>query len=147
MKPYFAHSENKYGQKELLEVHLQKTAAQAKQYASAFREAGTVPEQAGKVFADWFADSAFTTPYTETTGNAYAKFVDAAVHITKAQFRAETTAESDSTDIRFVSTVDALDYAEVGFYITYGDKTVTAKTKKLFFSGKCEISLDYAAVS
>ena len=99
-----------------------------------YKAAGTVPEQTGKVFAGWFADSAFTTPYTETTGNAYAKFVDAAVHITKAQLRAETTAESDSTDIRFVSTVDALDYAEVGFYITYGDKTVTAKTKDVYKS-------------
>ena len=51
MKPYFAHSENKYGQKELLEVHLQKTAAQAKQYASAFRE------EAAGAWLGWFHDA------------------------------------------------------------------------------------------
>ena len=70
----------------------------------------------------------------ETTGCAYAKFVDENVHITKTQLRNGTPAAdgSSTADIRFVSTVDDLNYSEVGFYITYGDKTVTAKAKDVY---------------
>ena len=41
--------------------------------------------------AGWFTDETYTTPYTKTTGNAYAKFVDASMMTVKKQFNANAT--------------------------------------------------------
>ena len=81
----------------------------------------TYPEKEGKIFAGWYADSSFTTPYTETTGYAYAKFIDEKVLDAKFQ------KNQDGTAIRFVSTIDdCLDYEEAGFDFTgtYGSKVI-----------------------
>lgn len=51
MEQYYAHLENKYGQKEPLEVHLQKTSELSGRYAAAFGEAS-----AGK-WLGWFHDA------------------------------------------------------------------------------------------
>lgn len=84
----------------------------------------TVPTESGKVFAGWYSDKECTTSYTGTTGYAYAKFVDANVLTAWAQIK-----EGEETnEIRFLSSVDGLDYEKVGFSIsgTYGDKNLKA---------------------
>ena len=48
---------------------------------------------------------------------AYAKFVDANLMNVKAQITAGTTADSSSTSIRFVTSVNDLMYQKVGFKI------------------------------
>jgi len=89
-----------------------------------------VPTETGKVFAGWYADDAFTTVYTETTGKAYPKFVDEKV----MEVMAQKFASSDTTKatLRFVSTLDALDYQKAGFEITFGSKTVLQTIKNVY---------------
>ena len=75
------------------------------------------------------------------SGMAYAKFVDENVLSVKAQITANTKTNSDKADIRFVTTVDSLNYAEVGFVITpegltAGTKPSTKVYEKLFYVGK-----------
>ena len=58
----------------------------------------------------------------------------------KAQIKAGTNASSASSDIRFVTTVDGLDYKSVGFDVTLGGrykKTVTSNNvyHTLFYVG------------
>lgn len=93
-----------------------------------YKAHGTYPEKEGKIFAGWYADDAFTTPYIETTGYAYAKFIDVKAADCKFQTKLDNTA------VRFVSTIDdCLDYQEVGFKFTgmYGTREITAKTKSV----------------
>lgn len=81
----------------------------------------------GKIFAGWYKDKDNETgvePYMEKTGSAYAKFVNADVLTAWAQLK-----EGDDTnEIRFLSSVDGLDYEKVGFSIsgTYGDRNLKA---------------------
>lgn len=86
----------------------------------------TAPTKAGKIFAGWYEDDAFTTPYMGTTGYAYAKFIDEKVLDVKFQKK------TDNTAVRFVSTIDeSLDYQSAGFDFSghYGDKVInTSKT-------------------
>lgn len=86
----------------------------------------TAPTKAGKVFAGWYEDANFTTPYMGTTGYAYAKFIDEKVLDVKFQKK------TDNTAVRFVSTIDeSLDYQSAGFDFSghYGDKVInTSKT-------------------
>ncbi len=86
----------------------------------------TYPTEEGKIFAGWFTDDTCTTPYTGTTGNAYAKFIDAKVLTVKFQNK------NDGTAVRFLSTIDDSDYNKVGFIFTgtYGNATITEKTKE-----------------
>ena len=91
-----------------------------------YKAHGTHPEQAGKVFAGFYADSEYTTPYMETTGYAYAKFIDEKVLTIRFQEK------TDGSAVRFVSSIDSsLDYQELGFKFsgTYGSKTITEKTR------------------
>ncbi|MBR2213680.1 MAG: InlB B-repeat-containing protein [Eubacterium sp.] len=88
----------------------------------------TYPSQEGKIFAGWYADSSFTTPYTETTGYAYAKFIDEKVLTVKFQMLNPCTA------VRFVSTIDdCLDYEEAGFIFTgtYAGRVIQEHTKAI----------------
>ena len=75
----------------------------------------TVPEEEGKVFAGWFEDEQFQKPYMGTTGEAYAKFVDAKVLTVKTQISSETSNDSKKTNIRFLTAVDSIDFQCVGF--------------------------------
>ena len=91
-----------------------------------------VPTEDGKVFAGWYEDAAFTTPYTVTTGQAYAKFVDAKVLTVKKQFRANFQSTDVTTDIRILTGLDSLNYKGVTFHVTVPesnkDWTVTETT-------------------
>lgn len=87
---------------------------------------GTAPEDVpkGYVFAGWFTDEDCEDALTEgTVKTAYAKFVDAEILTVKAQIKAGTTAESENTDIRFVTTADSLKYREIGFKIQVAGST------------------------
>ena len=63
----------------------------------------TYPTQNGKVFAGWYTDNTYTTPYTSTTGEAYAKFVDANVLSVAKQLKTNTISDSSETNIRFLT--------------------------------------------
>ena len=81
----------------------------------------TAPEApAGKVFAGWYWDEDMTLPVgpEETTGMAFAKFVDAAVLQVKYQ-NDLSTYEDGRQKLRLVTTVDTLNYQIVGFRLTY----------------------------
>lgn len=82
--------------------------------------APTAPE--GKIFAGWYEDAEFTTPYLGTTGYAYAKFVDK--NIFAGAYQVDN--EQAPTAVRFLSTIDTKDYSEIGFYLTgeYAGKTI-----------------------
>ena len=76
------------------------------------------PTQAGKVFAGWYSDMTFSTPYKGTTGNAYAKFVDAKVLSVKKQIKSSTMKTSLTTNVRFITAIDSLKFASVGFEVS-----------------------------
>ena len=90
-----------------------------------YKAQGTYPTETGKIFAGWFEDAEFTTEYTGTTGYAFAKFIDDDVLTTKFQIA------TDDTAVRFISSVDSMDFEEVGFIFTgtYGNAVITEKTK------------------
>jgi len=99
-----------------------------------YKAAGTAPTQTDKVFAGWYTDETYGQAHTEATGTAYAKFVNKDVCKVKAQVTAGTTAQSKLADIRFVTTVDSLNYKKVGFKITFGGETVTQETTTVYSS-------------
>lgn len=76
---------------------------------------------AGYIFAGWYKDKACTKENavrtTETEVAAYAKFVDANLLTVKAQITAGTKADSLSTSMRFVTSVNDVNYRKVGFII------------------------------
>ena len=80
----------------------------------------------GYIFAGWYTDKACTQEYAlsntdiETT-SAYAKFVPEHVLGVKAQvptYLKDGVQEGEAAHIRFVTTVDSLDYLEIGFDYT-----------------------------
>lgn len=97
-----------------------------------FKENNVVPESDGKIFAGWFTDSICTKAYTEDSGKAYAKFIDEKILTVKAQISSGTTANSASTSIRFITSVDSLKYKNVGFKITFNGKTINQKMTKVY---------------
>ena len=98
----------------------------------AFKENDTVPVSDGRIFAGWFIDETCTTAYTEDIGKAYAKFIDENILTVKAQISSGTTANSASTSIRFITSVDSLKYQNVGFKITFNGKTIDKKMTKVY---------------
>ncbi|MBQ9392916.1 MAG: hypothetical protein IJU18_02835 [Oscillospiraceae bacterium] len=86
---------------------------------------------AGKIFGGWYSDEACTVPVAEDyVGQAFARFVDADVLGVKSQQGLSKTAEGKNR-LRVVTSVDSMDYQEVGFHVTYNnasgvEKTVTA---------------------
>lgn len=101
---------------------------------SEYKASGTYPEMSGKLFAGWFADEDYTEPYLETTGLAYAKFVDAGVLVVRGQLSAGTTSASASTNLRLITTVDSDMYSRVGFRITYEGNSVNVETGTVYSS-------------
>ena len=100
-----------------------------------YKESGTYPTQKGKVFAGWYQEETCETPYTGTTGTAWAKFADEDVLSVKLQLAAGTTAESAATKVRFITAIDTLKFRCVGFEVnvpslnkSYNLKETTAYT-------------------
>lgn len=83
------------------------------------QENWTYPEAPeGKVFAGWYTDETYTTPYTETTGQAYAKFVPAELMGVKKQLNTGASLTSDTINIRFVTAIDSLKLSSVSFEVS-----------------------------
>ena len=101
------------------------------------------PTTDGYVFAGWYADEDCKTVLNaDTVENvAYAKFVNASVLTAKAQATANIDEYTDYADMRFVTTVDSLNYREVGLYITIEGlgqekKSTTTVYKQLLIVGE-----------
>jgi len=90
------------------------------------------PEKDGYEFAGWYSDPECTQIYDGTTGEAYAKFVNEMVLTTKVQLPADLDEDSDEAKIRFISSVDSLNYMKVGFKITINGKTKVIESTKVF---------------
>lgn len=99
-----------------------------------YKATGTAPKKDGYVFAGWYADAEHGKVYTSSTGYAYAKQVAEEVLSIQFQITKNTKAESTKTDLRLLSTVDDLNYREVGFYITVGEKTQKLSSKTVYSS-------------
>ncbi len=106
---------------------------------AAYKSGSTVtyPTESGKIFAGWYDDTSYTQVHSGNTGLAYAKFIDEKVLGTKFQVA------EDGSAIRFLSSLDSMDYQSVGFKFTgtYGAATITEKTKsveKLYTSIKAD---------
>ena len=85
------------------------------------------------LFAGWFTTEDCETAYKESTGSAYAKFVPAEVLSVKCQVTSGTNASStDKSKMRFITTVDSLQYSEIGFNIEYNGKTLHTPIKTVF---------------
>ncbi|MCD8294854.1 MAG: InlB B-repeat-containing protein, partial [Clostridia bacterium] len=97
------------------------------------------PTLDGYLFAGWYTEDNGT--YTAATASnsedaCIAKFVDADVLQVKAQILSGTTASSASTDVRFISTVDGLDYESIGFSVQVAGsgKTLNINSASVFKS-------------
>ena len=96
------------------------------------------PTARGFVFAGWYADEACTEVLVADTIDseavAYAKFVDKNVLTVRAQITAKEASDT-SSHMRFVTTVDSLDYAEIGFKVKIeGREEVTRSSKVVYDS-------------
>lgn len=83
------------------------------------------------IFAGWFTDLECDTVYTGTSGKAYAKFVNEKVLSVKNQIRIGAE-EAESTGLRFVTTVDTLNYSAVGFEFTINGKKNVVKNDAVY---------------
>lgn len=93
---------------------------------------GVYPTLSDKLFGGWYTDSSFNTVSLQTSGAAYAKMVNPDVLTVKCQLTAGTTAESDKTNLRFLTTVDSLNYENLGFEITVNGKTQVIQSSKVY---------------
>lgn len=84
------------------------------------------------LFAGWFTGSDCKDAIEEKSGTAYAKFVPADVMSVKCQSVDGVNAETESTSMRLITTVDNLKYQKVGFKITVGNTTKTYETKTVY---------------
>ncbi len=86
------------------------------------------PTETGKIFAGFYTDDTYSTPYTDPTGSAEPKFVDAKVMDVYAQ------ADAVNNCVRFLSTVDVLDYQNVGFKLETDTWTVKRALTSVYSS-------------
>ncbi len=80
----------------------------------------TAPTKSGYVFAGWYQDANYEEAVSSSTvsGTAYPKFVDDEVLTIKAQVTAETTATSESTNLRVITGVDTLNYSKIMIHVS-----------------------------
>ncbi|MBP3677207.1 MAG: hypothetical protein J6I97_02560 [Agathobacter sp.] len=89
---------------------------------------GSSMDKEGKVFAGWFADAECTIPVKDgantplvTGAKYYAKFVDEGILSVKIQLADDV---NGTKQMRVLSSVDSLDYKEVGFDVYFGNADV-----------------------
>ena len=106
----------------------------------------TAPEKDGYVFSGWFYDDEATENVENTAQTVnqrvFAKFVPEKVLTVKAQISSnlgDANGDNDkSGDIRFVTTVDSLQYSKVGFKISYdkgegaGEQSIERYSAKVY---------------
>lgn len=107
----------------------------------------TAPEKEGYIFAGWYQNADCTVPVDENviSGGAYAKYVDEDVLTVKYQIPTTTTAESPTTILRLVTSIDKEDYQSVTFQIEYNGSiksisTSTAYRNLIGFKGEEKIT-------
>lgn len=107
----------------------------------------TAPEKEGYIFAGWYQNADCTVPVDENviSGGAYAKYVDEDVLTVKYQIPTTTTAESTTTILRLVTSIDKEDYQSVTFQIEYNGSinsisTSTAYRNLIGFKGEEKIT-------
>lgn len=103
------------------------------------------PTVNGYVFAGWFADKGCETVVNDNSEMTFAKFVNENVLSVKAKLKDDTTVNSEKTNIRFVTTVDSLNYKEIGFEITINNKPKIIPVKTVYtniVAGSEEVSFD-----
>ena len=104
----------------------------AKMSVDDYKANGTYPTQTGKVFAGWYEDEAFTTPYESTAGEAYAKFVDENVLSVKVQAVADSQ-NSDKLILRVITSIEDLDRQNVSFIVVLdGNNAKEYKTRNAY---------------
>jgi hypothetical protein len=116
------------------EIPALEIAADQQVTVDSFKEAGKAPVSQSGFFGGYYADADKTEVFKGTSGSAYVKFVSKNVLSVKYQFTAGTTAASESTDLRLVTTVDDLNYREIGFTIFFGDRQAKVSTRTVFSS-------------
>lgn len=98
-------------------------------------------EYADYIFAGWYTDEKCNVPVsqklvgtkiTEENKAAYAKFVPKQILSVNAQIPSSTEFSSETSNIRFVTTVDSLCYQEVGFDLLIKGVKLNAKTTKVY---------------
>lgn len=110
------------------------TTEQIKEYITA-HEVPPTPE--GKIFAGWYNGETPVKGTADVTDTTVPKFVDEDVLTVKFQLLAVTTATSTTTDVRFLTSVDSLNYKSVEFEVTL-NKTITTPVSKVYTSVKAE---------
>lgn len=97
-------------------------------------EGYTAPVREGYVFAGWFEDETLTVPLSKsvTTGSAYARFVSDQVLTLKIQTTNGTNAQSESTDLRLLTSVAGLDLNSVSFEVTAGTAVQTLSSRTVY---------------
>lgn len=91
-------------------------------YDSDLYEDLETPTKEGYIFAGWyFYDGTAYDPEQTVEGSytLYARWIDENVLSVKAQTVAGASADDEYTTVRFISTVDTLDYQSAGFIISY----------------------------
>ena len=88
------------------------------------------------IFAGWYTNEACTAAMTTNPSAGtmyYAKFVPSEILNVKCQVSADTTSTSDASDMRLVSSVDSLQYKEVGFEVSYnGGNTIKISSSTVY---------------
>ena len=98
---------------------------------------GEYPTEEGKIFAGWYNGETPVKSTSDVTDTTVPKFVDDDVLTMKFQLLAVTTATSTTTDVRFLTSVDSLNYKSVEFEVTL-NKTVTTPVNKVYTSVNAE---------
>lgn len=84
------------------------------------------------LFAGWYKNIECTRPIqtkNEATDTCYAKFVPTDVLSVKCQVLADTTSESEKTNMRFTTSIDTNQYWNVGFAISRDGKSYNYTTR------------------
>lgn len=129
---------------ELGDIVMPYTAEQFASYRSG--DTYTAPEYKNYLFAGWFTDqacgeeSAIATDAKTVETTVYAKFVPRYVLDVKAQVSANLTngelTDDETGAIRFVTSIDTLNYSQVGFEISYDKRDGNGVQNKTSASNK-----------
>lgn len=86
------------------------------------------------LFAGWYSDSECKTPIEnkKVGDSAYAKFVSADVLSVKCQSLKDVSSSDETTSMRIITTVDNLNYSEVGFKVKVGNNEKEYSTTTVY---------------
>lgn len=103
----------------------------------AYITAKEAPTQEGKIFAGWYNGETPVKSTADVKDTTAPKFVDDDVLTVKFQLLDATDATSTTTDVRFLTSVDSLNYQSVEFEVTLNN-TVTIPVNKVYTSVNAE---------